>query len=150
MHVRIVTALVIAAVALSITSASAQWRRGPAGALGVSYAYGSDPNGARLEYSTDQLVFDGLYFRDRDRDSTIIGLEVGWKASSAGRGLGGSSLVVGAGYYNDDPAELAADSGVGFWAGLGDFSTSKGIFYQFRYSFNGPLKGSQGIVGWRF
>lgn len=143
--------LIVATVALSAVAASAQWgRRGSIGSLGVSYAYSGDPDGARLEYTTSDFVIDGLYFKDSHRDSTILGLEVGWKASGAGVSLGANSFVIGAGYYNDDPAVLADDSGVGFWAGIGDFSTEGGLFYQFRYVFNGVIEGSQGILGWRF
>jgi len=142
--------VIAATVALSTVAASAQFGGGSLGSLGVSYAYSGDPDGARLEYTTSDFVIDGLYFKDDHRDSTIMGLEVGWKASGAGVDLGANSFVIGAGYYNDDPDVLPADSGVGFWAGIGDFSTQRGLFYQFRYVFNGVIEGSQGILGWRF
>ena len=143
--------LITLIVALSSMSAWAQWGgRGSAGSFGVSYAYSGDPDGFRVEYTTEDFIVDGLYFNDNARDSKIMGLEVGWKASGGGSALGGNAFVVGAGYYNDDPDVLPDDSGVGFWAGIGDFSTSSGIFYQFRYVFNGPIEGTQGILGWRF
>ncbi len=144
------TLLILVLIALTAMSASAQWgRRGSTSSLGVSFAYGGDPDGVRLEYATDKFVVDGLYFQDDGRDSDILGFELGWKAS--GTGSGGSSMVAGAGYYNDDPAVGVDDTGIGWWAGMGDFGGgSGGMFYQFRYIFNGPLEGSQGILGWRF
>lgn len=141
--------LILIVIAMTAMSASAQWgKRGSTSSLGVSFAYGSDPDGVRLEYSTDKFVVDGLYFQDDRRDSDIMGFEFGWKASGAGSG---SSVVAGAGYYSDDPAVGDDDSGIGYWAGMGDFGGgSDGMFYQFRYIFNGPLEGTQGILGWRF
>ncbi len=146
-----VVGLALALVAMSAVTACAQWGGGNAGSLGISYAYSGDPDGFRVEYGTDKLVFDGLFFRDDHRDSDIYGVELGWKASDGSGGLGGNGLVVGAGYYSDDPAAGVDDSGVSWWAGLGDFGgTKKGVFYQFRYIGSGPLEGTQGVLGWRF
>ena len=143
--------LILAIVALSVVPASAQFGlKKVLGTVGVSYALG-DPGTARVEYTKNKLVIDGLYAQDNDRDSTIYGAEVGWRFSSEEYELGGNSFVIGAGYYQDNPDVGEDDSEVGIWAGIGDFGPSKrGLFYQFRYIFTGPLDGSQGILGWRF
>ena len=143
--------LILAILALSAMSASAQFGlRKALGSVGVSYALG-DPGTARIEYSNQKLILDGLYAHDNDRDSTIYGAELGWRFSSEQYELGGNSFVVGAGYYQDNPDVGDDDSDIGFWAGIGDFGPSKrGLFYQFRYIFTGPLDGAQTILGWRF
>ena len=143
--------LILIVIAMTAMSASAQWggRNANTSSLGVSFAYGGDPDGLRLEYTTDKFVVDGLYFQDDSRDSDIMGVEFGWKAGDTGGA--GNALVAGAGYYNDDPTVGVDDSGIGWWAGMGDFGGGRGgMFYQFRYIFNGPLEGTQGILGWRF
>ena len=143
------TCLILAVLVMTAISASAQWnKRGDTGSLGVSFAYGGDPDGVRLEYTTDKYVVDALYFNDDFRDSDITGIELGWKTGE--NGASRNSLVAGVAYYNDDPDVGVDDTGIGWWAGMGDFSGGGGMFYQLRYIFNGPLEGTQGLLGWRF
>jgi len=149
--------LVIAAIlvlALSALPALAQWGgRDTSGGFGVSYAYGGDENGVRLELAQSALTFGGGYFDDGDDDGNVLCAEVGVKANQLISGYEGAPFVIGGGYYRLDPddAELDQEDDFALWAGMGDFDFQrKGLFYQFRYIFGGPLSGAQGSVGWAF
>lgn len=147
-------AIAIAIVAITALPALAQWGpRDTGGGFGASYAYGGDENGVRLELARSAFTVGGGYFDDDDDDGTVLCAEVGVKANQFIPGYEGAPFVIGAGYYRLDPddAELDNEDDFAIWAGMGDFDfQKKGIFYQFRYIFMGPLTGGQGSVGWAF
>jgi len=150
-HSLTVVTIAVAVLALTALSASAQYgyRSQKATSLGVSYAWGSDPDGFRLEYIREKLVWDGGYFSEHG--DKVCALEVGLLGGEDGELLAGRTAAIGAGWYREDFADGTTDSDIGWWAGFGDFNPrKKGLFTQFRYHFSGPLNGSTGIFGWRF
>ncbi|MGD9494817.1 MAG: hypothetical protein AB7Y46_00775 [Armatimonadota bacterium] len=151
------TALVLAvAVIISLLtaiSASAQWGRQSTSGSALSFAYSGDENGFRLEHARDGLVYDLGYFDDDDDEGILWSAEIGLDASHFIEDYGGAPFVIGGGLYFLDPDDdqLSQDEDFALWAGVGDFThTAKGLFFQYRYIFSGPLGGSQGVVGWAF
>jgi len=152
-RVALVITIALAALMLGAISSSAQWGNERTSGVGLSYAYGSDRDGFRLDASSGAFVYGVSYFNDRDDHGDAYGVELGLRADELLGGGGAIPLAVGGGYYRLDPddAELDATDEFSFWAGAGDFSHStKGLFYQYRYIFSGPLSGSEGCVGWAF
>ncbi len=148
-----ITIIALAALTLGAISASAQWGRQSTSGVGLSYSYGSHRDGFRLDASRDTMVYGIGYFNDRDDHGDVYCVELGLRADQALGTYGSMPLAIGAGYYRLDPddAELDVTDDFSFWAGAGDFSYSnKGLFYQYRYIFSGPLAGSEGCLGWAF
>lgn len=146
------TALILV-LALTALPALAQWGRGGSNGIGLSYGYSGDENGVRLEVARDAITYAGGYFDDDDDDGSVLCVEVGLKADRLVPGYEGAPFVIGGGFYRLDPddAELDQEDDFAIWAGMGDFDFQrKGLFYQFRYIFGGPLSGSQGVLGWAF
>ena len=148
-RIGLILALVAALTLLAMPASAQYWRRQKSSSsFAASFAYGGDDKGVRLELAQKQLVWDLGYFQDDD--SNIYALELGWTGEeNPDQKL---PFALGAGYYYDDPDDttVAADGRIGWWAGMGDFhGTEKGLFYQFRYIFNGPLEGTQGVFGYR-
>ena len=127
------------------------WRRQDNSALGLSLAYGSHNKGARLEHIAGAVVYNGGYFDlDDAADTKVYALELGWRGETE-RGASDSPYALGLGYYYEKPKIGDRDGDVCRWAGMGNFSTQdKGLFYQLRYIFTGPLKGTQGCLGYKF
>ncbi len=147
-QIALALALVTTLTLLAVPACAQRWgRRASSSALGISFAYGGNDKGGRLELLSGQTVFDAGYFQDDDTD--IYALELGWRGGdNADTTL---PFVVGTGYYYSQPEIGDANGKLGFWAGLGDFASEKGgLFYQLRYIFNGPLEGTQGCFGYRF
>ena len=144
--------LALLAMMLSTVGAFAQWRTARTGGTAVSYSYSGAEHGFRLELSRDRMVYDAGYF-EGDDEGDIYVFEMGLCASDEIEDYGGVPFVLGVGAYHHEPPEDDADAetDINVWAGLGDFDHSrKGLFYQYRYNFGGPLKGSEGIIGWAF
>ena len=143
-----------ALVALTTLPALAQWgRRDSSSGIGLSIGYGGDETGVRLEMAQGALTYGVGYFDDKDDDGSVMCAEVGLKADRLISDYAGAPFVIGGGYYRLDPddAELGDDDSLTVWAGMGDFDfQKKGLFYQFRFIFGGPLSGAQGGVGWAF
>jgi len=146
-RIGLVLALAGALALLALPAWAQGWgRRASSSSVGASFAYGGEDKGVRLELTSKNLVWDAGYFQDDD--ATIYALELGWRGEDEGEAM---PYVLGTGYYYSKPDAGDSDGKLGFWAGLGDFSgTDKGFYYQFRYIFNGPLEGSQGVFGYRF
>jgi hypothetical protein len=149
--------ITVTAVALLMTSvcASAQWaHQEKKGGIGVSYAYSGDDNGFRLELAREKFTIDGGWFQSDDGDEgDVYCLELGMNPTGQIQGYGGIPFMIGAGAYQFNAEDANVDDTTDFniWAGAGDFDhSSKGLFYQYRYIFGGPLSGSQGILGWAF
>lgn len=147
------TIVVTAALLGCASTACAQYGRG-SGSNGsaVSFAYTGDENGWRLEFTADKLIFNAGWF-NADFDSDIYALEVGIKASDEVSDYGGVPFAAGVGGYRFEAGvpEVEDETDFSFWAGAGDFThDKKGVFYQYRYIFSGPLSGSQGLIGWAF
>lgn len=151
MHLTVV--LVAASVLVSAGLAAAQgWGGRDTGGTAVSYCYSGDEQGFRLEFGRERYVYDGGWFSDGD-DGDIYCLELGVSASDQVSDYGGIPFVLGLGAYRWQPAdpELDDTDDIAIWAGAGDFDhAKKGLYYQYRYIFSGPLSGSQGIIGWAF
>ncbi len=144
--------LALLAMMVSTVAAYAQWPGARTGGTAVSYSYSGGENGVRLELSRDRMVYDVGYF-DADDEGNIYVFELGLRASDDIEDYGGVPFVFGAGAYHYDPPADGAEAETDFnvWAGVGDFDHSrKGLFYQYRYNFGGPLHGSEGIIGWAF
>jgi len=151
-RVALITTIALAALTLGALSALAQYGQSTSG-VGASFSYGSHRDGFRLDASRDEMVYGIGYFNDHDDDGTVYSVELGLRADQAMGDYGGIPLAIGGGYYRLDPddAQLSATDDFSFWAGAGDFSYSrKGLFYQYRYIFSGPLAGSEGCIGWAF
>ncbi len=149
----LIASIALAALVLSAMAACAQYGGGSTSGVGASFSYGSDREGFRLDAGRDALVYGIGYFNDRDDDGTVYSVELGLRADQAMGDYGGVPFAIGGGYYRLDPddAELDVSDEFSFWAGAGDFSYSnRGLFYQYRYIFGGPLSGSEGCVGWAF
>lgn len=142
---------------LAACGASAQWDAGRTFGVAASWAYSGGDNGYRLELGGSDFVIDAGFFNADNYagrgDGDVIGLEVGVGPSMFMPGYEGTPFVIGVAGYRfspDDPA-LDDDDSFTWWAGAGDFEHARGgLFYQYRYIFGGPIKGSQGIVGWAF
>lgn len=154
----IVTAGVFIALSLSAASASAQWQRRPqTTGFAASWAYSGGENGYRLELARQNFVVSaGLFDTDGYKgrgNGDIYALELGISPETFMPGYEGMPFVLGAGGYRfspDDP-EQDEDDSFNIWLGTGDFDHSrKGLFYQYRYIFGGPMEGSQGVIGWAF
>lgn len=158
---RIVFATVLALLTLLLATctASAQFGRQQQDDLGIaaSWAYSGDDTGFRLELGQRDFVVDaGIFNADdygRRGDGDVYALELGVGPSAFMEGYEGMPFVVGLGGYRfsaDDPTRDDDDS-FSIWFGAGDFDhAQKGLFYQYRYILEGPLDGSQGILGWAF
>lgn len=150
-HLVFAAVLVLTLTALPVF---AQWgSRSTSGGFGASFAYSGDETGVRLELARSAFTAGVGYFDDKDDDGTVLCAEVGVKGNQLISGYEGAPFVVGGGYYRLDPddAELDQEDDFAIWAGMGDFDFQrKGLFYQFRYIFGGPLSGAQGSVGWAF
>jgi len=145
-QITLMLTLVATLVLLTVPAWAQGWgRRASSSAFGISFAYGGGDKGGRLELLSGQTVFDAGYFQDNDTD--IYALELGWRGGEEGEAL---PFVVGTGYYYSRPEGGDSDGKLGFWAGLGEFTADKGLYYQLRYIFNGPLEGTQGCFGYRF
>jgi len=152
-RVALITSIALAALMLGTISAWAQYGRQSSSGIGAAFSYGSHREGFRLDATSNELVYGIGYFNDRDDDGTVYSVELGLRADQAMGDYGGIPFAIGGGYYRLDPddAELDPSDEFSFWAGAGDFSYSnKGLFYQYRYIFSGPLSGSEGCVGWAF
>lgn len=153
------TAIALLALMLSACVASAQWGGRQQENLGIaaSWAYSGDDNGYRLELGQKNFVIDaGMFSADNygDRgDGEVYALELGVGPGAFMEDYQGTPFVVGAGGYRfqADAPDQDDDDSISFWIGAGDFEhAQKGLFYQYRYIFDGPIEGSQGILGWAF
>ncbi len=152
-RVTLILVIAMASLVLAAVSASAQWGRQRTSGTALSFAYSGDENGFRLEHSQDQVVYGIGYFDDDDDRGETYCAEIGLKATDVIEGYGGIPFVLGGGFYRliPDDAELDEVDDFAIWAGAGDFDhVRKGLFYQYRYIFSGPLSGSQGVLGWAF
>lgn len=155
----IATITVLLALLMAACNASAQWGRQQDRNLGVaaSWAYSGDDSGYRLELGQRDFTIDAGFFNADDYgargDGEVYALELGVGPNAFMEGYEGTPFMVGVGGYRfsaDDPAQDDNDS-FSLWLGAGDFEHSrKGLFYQYRYIFDGPIEGSQGILGWAF
>ena len=155
----IATVTVLLGILLTVCTASAQFPRQQQQDLGLaaSWAYSGDDTGFRLELGQPDFVISGGYFEADDYgargDGKAYALELGISPSMFMDNYEGMPFVAGVGAYRfsaDDPA-MDNDDNFSFWLGAGDFNHSqKGVFYQYRYILDGPIEGSQGIVGWAF
>lgn len=139
-------------IALLVTSAAAQRFQSRTSGAAVSFSYSGDEDGWRLELGSDGTVYDVGWFNG-EGGADIYCLEVGLSASETMSDYEGVPFALGVGAYRLDPGdpELDEEDDVAIWAGAGDFTHArKGLFYQYRYIFSGPLSGSQGVVGWAF
>lgn len=146
-----IAALVV--LALTALPAPAQWSGGETSGVGASFAYSDDEDGVRLELAQNVLIFGVGYFDDDNDNGNVLCAEVGVKVDQLVSGYEGMPFVIGGGYYRLDPddAELDHEDDFALWAGMGEFDFQrKGLFYQFRYIFSGPLCGGQGAFGWAF
>jgi hypothetical protein len=125
--------------------------------LAASWAYSGDDTGYRLELATSDYVIDAGVFNAENYgprgDGDVYALELGVGPGAFMEGYEGVPFVAGVGAYRfqaDDP-EVDDDDSFSFWFGTGDFTHDKsGLFYQYRFILDGPIEGSQGIVGWAF
>ncbi|MGC9317036.1 MAG: hypothetical protein ACP5KN_03240 [Armatimonadota bacterium] len=150
--IAISTVVSLAMIALLASSASAQRYRARTSGAAASFSYSGDEDGWRLELGSDGTVYDAGWFNG-ENDSDIYCLEVGLTASETMSDYEGVPFALGLGAYHLAPGdpELDEENDIAIWAGAGDFTHArKGLFYQYRYIFSGPLSGSQGIVGWAF
>ncbi len=143
------------ALMLAACGASAQWDSGGTLGMAVSWAYSGGDNGYRLELGRQDFVIDGGFFSadnyDGRGDGDVYALELGVSPSILMPDYNGTPFVLGVAGYSFSPDDPAEDDATSFtwWAGAGDFEHStKGLFYQYRYIFGGPIEGSQGIIGW--
>jgi len=154
----VTTAVALLALLMAAGSAFAQW--GPQQqdlGMAVSWAYSGNDTGYRLELGQRDFVIDAGFFNADNYgprgDGDVYALELGVGPSALMEGYEGAPFVLGVGGYNfsaDDP-EQGDNTSFSLWAGAGDFEhSSKGLFYQYRYIFDGPIAGSQGILGWAF
>lgn len=149
-HLTIAAIVVLTLIALP---APAQGGSRETSGVGASFAYGDDEDGVRLELAQNVLTFGVGYFDDDNDNGNVLSAEVGVKVDRLVSGYEGMPFVIGAGYYHLDPddAELDHEDDFALWAGMGEFDFQrKGLFYQFRYIFSGPLCGGQGAFGWAF
>lgn len=149
-HLTIAAIVVLTLIALP---APAQGGSRETSGVGASFAYGDDEDGVRLELAQNVLTFGVGYFDDDNDNGNVLSAEVGVKVDRLVSGYEGMPFVIGAGYYrlNPDDAELDHEDDFALWAGMGEFDFQrKGLFYQFRYIFSGPLCGGQGAFGWAF
>jgi len=143
------------ALLLAACGASAQWDAGRSLGIAASWAYSGGDNGYRLELGQSDFVIDAGFFNAENYgalgDGDVYALELGILPSMFMPGYEGTPFVLGVAGYRfspDDPA-LDDDDTFTWWAGAGDFEhSSGGLFYQYRYIFDGPIEGSQGIIGW--
>lgn len=154
-------AVVCALVALTLapTTALAQWRSPQPDKLGLaaSWAYSGNDTGYRLELGQQNFAVNAGFFESENYgargDGDVVALELAVSPAMLMPGYEGNPFVVGVGGYRfspDDPNEDEDDS-FSLWLGAGDFQHStKGLFYQYRYILEGPISGSQGILGWAF
>ena len=125
--------------------------------IAASWAYSGDDTGYRLELAKNNYVIDAGYFNaenyGRRGDGDVYALELGVGPGAFMEGYEGLPFVAGVGAYRfsgDDP-DVDDDDSFSFWFGTGNFDHSKsGLFYQYRFILDGPIEGSQGIVGWAF
>jgi hypothetical protein len=154
----ITTAVALLALLTAAGGVFAQW--GPQQqdlGLAASWAYSGDDHGYRLELGQRDFVIDAGFFNADDYgargDGDVYALELGVGPSAFMDNYEGTPFVLGVGGYNfsaDDP-EQDDNTSFSLWVGAGDFEhSSKGLFYQYRYIFDGPIEGSQGIIGWAF
>jgi hypothetical protein len=156
-----IVAMTVGLIALVLlpTAALAQWQQKQPQNLGIaaSWAYSGDDNGYRLEIGSESFNASGGYFQADNYgprgDGDVYALELGVGPQAIMSGYEGAPFVLGVGAYRftaDDP-ERDDDDSFSFWLGAGDFDHSrKGLFYQYRYILDGPISGSQGILGWAF
>lgn len=150
---------VVLGILLTICTASAQFPGQQEDTLGfaASWAYSGSDNGFRLELGRSDMVIDGGYF-DVDNygargDGKTYALELGVSPSMFMDDYEGMLFVAGVGAYRfaADAPDIDDDDSFSLWLGAGDFEHSnRGLFYQYRYIFDGPIRGSQGIIGWAF
>ncbi|MFW5868995.1 MAG: hypothetical protein ACOCX2_14315 [Armatimonadota bacterium] len=154
----IAAAISLLGILLTVGAASAQFGRQQDNlGLAASWAYSGDDTGFRLELGQRDFVVSGGYFNADDYgargDGKAYALELGVAPSMFMDDYEGMPFVLGVGGYRftADAPDIGDDDSFSFWLGAGDFEHSqKGLFYQYRYIFDGPIGGSQGIVGWAF
>ncbi len=153
--IAIVGALV--ALVLAPSTALAQWQEPDRLGVAASWAYSGSDNGYRLELAKESFTVDAGIFSPDNYDAMgggdVIALELGVSPKAFMPGYQGNPFVVGVGGYRftPDADDQDDDDSFSFWVGAGDFEhKTKGIFYQYRYIFDGPISGSQGILGWAF
>lgn len=142
---------------LTACGASAQWDSDRGLGIAASWAYSGGENGYRLELARKDFVVNAGFFnannyRQRGRGD-VMALEVGVGPGAFMSDYEGMPFVLGVGGYRFSPDDATQDDADSFnmWLGAGDFEHStKGLFYQYRYIFGGPINGSQGIIGWAF
>lgn len=146
-----IAAMVVAMLVGSTTCAFAQWRAQRDSGFALSYAYQGGTNGFRLEMSQQETLYNIGWFDASDGD--VYCLEVGMNPVGDMGDYGGTPFMVGLGAYrlDSDTPDVDDRTGVNLWAGIGSFDhSSRGLFFQYRYIFGGPLSGNQGILGWAF
>lgn len=152
LRTRSMIAAVIATVLVSATCAFAQWPQAQKkSGFALSYAYQGSTNGFRLEMAQDDYLIDAGWFDTNDGD--VYCLELGMNPTREIGDYGGTPFMVGLGAYQlqSNTPDVSGRTNVNLWAGIGSFDHSnKGLFFQYRYIFGGPISGSQGIVGWAF
>ena len=156
-RIALTTSVALLALLLAACTASAQWNDSRSLSIAASWAYSGDDDGFRLELGQRDFVIDGGWFNTdnyrRRGHGDVIGLELGVGPSAFMSDYEGMPFVVGLGAYryNPDDAEQQDADSFTWWLGAGDFEhAKKGLFYQYRYIFGGPIEGGQGILGWAF
>jgi hypothetical protein len=148
-----------ALVALMLFSApaTAQWNQQDTQGFAASWAYSGGDSGYRLELGAQDFVINAGFFNADDYgsrgDGESYALELGVGPSMFMPEYEGTPFMVGVGGYSFSPDAPDQDDDEAFsmWFGAGDFEHStKGLFYQYRYILDGPISGSQGIIGWAF